>query len=61
VPANAGSLSRENGSWVVRHLACDEAGQGEVITYYSLVTGFMGTRNRRGLCEDAPCCGCCTM
>lgn len=23
-------------------------------------TGWVGYRNRRGRCEDAPCCGCCT-
>lgn len=23
-------------------------------------SGWTGTRNNRGRCEDAPCCGCCT-
>lgn len=23
-------------------------------------SGWSGTRNSRGRCEDAPCCGCCT-
>lgn len=23
-------------------------------------SGWSGTRNARGRCEDAPCCGCCT-
>ncbi len=23
-------------------------------------SGWEGTRNVRGRCEDAPCCGCCT-
>ncbi len=23
-------------------------------------SGWTGTRNSRGRCEDAPCCGCCT-
>ena len=24
-------------------------------------SGHVQTRNSRGLCEDAPCCGCCTV
>ena len=31
-----------------------------VSTYYSPTSGFSGTRNSAGRCEDAPCCGCCT-
>lgn len=27
---------------------------------YSHDGTFMGRRNPRGRCEDAPCCGCCT-
>ena len=26
-----------------------------------LSSGFVGYVNRNGRCEDAPCCGCCTM
>lgn len=31
-------------------------------TSYGVVTssGWVGYRNRKGRCEDAPCCGCCT-
>ena len=31
-----------------------------VLHYYSPSTGATVYRNKRGLCEDAPCCGCCT-
>ena len=27
---------------------------------YRFASGAIGYRNKRGLCEDAPCCGCCT-
>lgn len=27
---------------------------------YRFSSGAIGYRNKRGLCEDAPCCGCCT-
>ena len=60
VETGAGRLTKEDGRWTVRHLACDDAGGSEVMEYYSPATGFYGTRNKRGLCEDAPCCGCCT-
>lgn len=28
---------------------------------YRFASGAVGYRNKRGLCEDAPCCGCCTV
>lgn len=28
---------------------------------YRFASGEFGYRNKRGLCEDAPCCGCCTV
>ena len=30
------------------------------VTTYRTNSGWTGTRNARGRCEDAPCCGCCT-
>lgn len=30
------------------------------ITCVRTSSGWSGTRNSRGRCEDAPCCGCCT-
>lgn len=59
VPASGGTLHRSStGSWEARHLACD-AGSPAVVEVRTS-SGWRGTRNRRGRCEDAPCCGCCT-
>ena len=60
VPPNGGSLWKEGRRWLVAHLDCADHGEARVIEYYSPTTGFRGTRNSRGVCEDAPCCGCCT-
>ena len=59
VPARGGNLFKKDGRWVVAHLACGDAESPQVIEYYSPSTGFRGTRNAKGRCEDAPCCGCC--
>lgn len=58
VPALGGSLKRAGRGWEVRHLACAEG--PEVVTF-RLLGGATLTRNVRGRCEDAPCCGCCTV
>jgi hypothetical protein len=59
VPANGGVLvgSRRTG-WSVFHLACKASGRSEVVETV-LSSGEVLTQNRRGRCEDAPCCGCC--
>lgn len=59
VPAKGGELFKDGTKWRVRHLAC--ANGPEVVSYYFAATGNSGTINRRGRCEDAPCCGCCTL
>lgn len=61
VAPNAGRLVGQGTrrGFRVRHLACDEAGHAAVITV-ELADGHTFTRNARGTCEDAPCCGCCT-
>jgi hypothetical protein len=59
VAARAGVLGRKvGGRYTVRHLACADAGESAV----SVLETSSGTyiQNRRGRCEDAPCCGCCT-
>jgi hypothetical protein len=58
VAARAGTLRRVGAAWTVAHLAC-ASGSPQV---YEVRTssGWTGTRNVRGRCEDAPCCGCCT-
>ena len=59
VPKNGGALVKEGRAWVVRHLACAEAGAPRVVsaTFNSGETVFV---NSRGRCIDAPCCGCCS-
>jgi len=63
VPANGGVLAKAGRAWTVRHLACVDAKASDaprVVEFYSPSSGWRGTRNVRGRCEDAPCCGCCT-
>lgn len=57
VSAKAGACSKVNGAWRVFHLACRDGGSVVSITFNS---GHTITRNARGTCEDAPCCGCCS-
>lgn len=66
VAPNAGTLTRGPGGWKLYHLACKDAeiagrdsGEPEVIGIR--MGGRSYTRNRKGRCEDAPCCGCCTI
>jgi len=60
VPANGGVLeSAGRGLWKVKHLVCAESNKPEVVETRTS-SGWVGTRNVRGVCEDAPCCGCCT-
>lgn len=60
VAPHAGKLEKDGSAWIVRHLACADAGAPAVVELYIPSTGYRGTRNARGRCEDAPCCGCCT-
>lgn len=59
VPAYGGRLSKNGKRWVVSHLPCEEDGADRVDTIRIGDKTF--TRNARGRCEDAPCCGCCTI
>lgn len=38
------------------HPDCEASG----IDYTIFASGDVSFRNRRGRCEDAPCCGCCS-
>ena len=58
VPALGGNLYKAGGMWKVTHLACAD-GIAQVDTFN--FGGKEYTRNKRGRCEDAPCCGCCTI
>ena len=57
VVAHGGTLKKVNGVWEVRHLSCEDGNGVDVIT----TSGGTFTRNSNGRCEDAPCCGCCTI
>ena len=77
VPANTGTLSRARSGWTVHCPDCvDRCGdapseasaealswsKGNAVSYgIAFSTGERFTRNRRGRCVDAPCCGCCTI
>jgi hypothetical protein len=58
VPANGGRLTKGRRGWEVRHPACE--GGASSVVQFRFSSGATMTRNRRGRCEDAPCCGCCT-
>jgi len=66
VPARGGVLVEgPRRSWRVFHLTCaDDAGAdgapGPRVVETRSGNGPTYTRNIRGRCEDAPCCGCCT-
>ena len=60
VPALGGVGRREGRRFVLRHLACAKSGRPEVVTF-RFSSGATATQNARGRCEDAPCCGCCTV
>jgi hypothetical protein len=60
VPARGGECFRQGGRWVCIHLACKSAGKPQVNTV-TFSSGESFIRNVRGRCEDAPCCGCCTI
>jgi hypothetical protein len=38
----------------------DEASAARGVSYEVRTSGGTFYQNRNGLCEDAPCCGCCT-
>lgn len=54
VPAHGGHWTRAKG---LRHLACESGPSVNVF----VIGGKEFTRNAKGTCEDAPCCGCCTI
>ena len=51
---------RKDGKWAPAHLSCASNGSAQV-NVISFSSGATFTRNTRGRCEDAPCCGCCTI
>jgi hypothetical protein len=68
VPAGSGILSRSGKRWVVRHVHCSGSitmdlgyGQSAQVNTVRFSSGHEAHRNVNGRCEDAPCCGCCTI
>lgn len=59
VAAKAGNLLKQGRTFHPVHLACHDRGERGVDVF--VIGGNEYTRNRRGTCEDAPCCGCCTI
>jgi hypothetical protein len=59
VPANGGRLQKRGRIWLVTHLSCTAESGAGVHTFRT--SGGTFYRNKRGRCEDAPCCGCCTI
>lgn len=57
VPANGGTIRKSGRRWAVTHNACAD-GTPRVITV-RFNSGATMSRNIRGRCIDAPCCGCC--
>ena len=58
VPTNGGVLVKRGIRLQPIHLACAEGGS---VVEFVTSRGRVLIRNRRGRCEDAPCCGCCTV
>lgn len=69
VAAGGGRCWKWRGRWYAAHEACSaerKAARAERRTpEHSVHTFVIGgneyTRNARGRCIDAPCCGCCTI
>ena len=67
VQAGEGDMWKWKGRFYVCHQACGEEAKArrkggeakEVSTF--IIGGKEYTRNAKGRCEDAPCCGCCTI
>jgi hypothetical protein len=41
-------------------LAADRRSHERGVSVFRFSSGAVMTQNRRGRCEDAPCCGCCS-
>jgi hypothetical protein len=59
VPPSAGTVVKHGRRWSVRHWTCANQQEARVITIRT--SGGTFYRNTAGRCEDAPCCGCCTI
>jgi len=61
VPTGLGTVSKRNRAWRIDCNACTgRMPEDSGLVCVKLSSGWTCTRNARGRCEDAPCCGCCT-
>jgi hypothetical protein len=61
VPSGLGTVTKRNRAWRIDCNACTgRVAQSTDLVCVKLSSGWTGTRNARGRCEDAPCCGCCS-
>ncbi len=63
VPRFRGVLVRASSAqrWGLFHEQCNTADNGRGVSDVFTTSGGTFCRNKRGRCEDAPCCGCCTI
>lgn len=57
IPQNGGVF--DHGTQSFRHIACQKKGRASVTEIRFENMTFI--QNIAGKCEDAPCCGCCTI
>jgi len=61
VPAGLGTVTNRGRVWRIDCDACTgRTSENSGLVCVKTSSGWSGTRNARGRCEDAPCCGCCT-
>ena len=60
VEAHAGRCWKKGRRWLVAHLDCADDLKARV-NVFRFSSGKEFIRNSAGRCEDAPCCGCCTI
>ena len=60
-PGDTITYSKGAGSTLVSRAAQGAPAEGRYISDVIRTSGGTFYRNKRGRCEDAPCCGCCTI
>lgn len=66
IKALGGTWSKPGKCWLVPQANATEAQrivdeQADTIVEFRFSSGHIATRRSGGRCEDAPCCGCCTI
>ena len=60
VAKGAGTVEKTGGRWILKCDGCTSPDAARSLISVRTHSGWTGTRNAHGRCEDAPCCGCCT-